>query len=106
MLLKEADYTFYISAIIMILGIAYDGFCRHNKGDSVKKQLLIIFGIYLVCLYLLGILVWFWVINLKNLNYPESYLLFYLPIVVPLIIEVACFVGHIRKIMERRNCTK
>ncbi len=97
---------FFATAILMVLGIAYDGFGRHNKRDSLGKQLLIIFGIYVVSAYLIGIIIWFLIITATGGNYPESYLLFYLPVVIPFIIENACFVGHCKRCREGRRCTR
>lgn len=105
-LYNDADVMFFVTAILMVLGIAYDGFGRHNIKDSLMKQLLIIFGIYVVSAYLIGILIWFLIITLNGSAYPENYLLFYLPIAIPLIVENSCLVGHIKRCRERRKCTR
>lgn len=93
-------------AIIMVLGIAYDGYGRYNKKAPKGSRLIIIFGIYVVSIYLVLALICLWILSASGVTIPNQCLLLYLPLVFPIINVTACFVGHIRRHIDRKNCTK
>ena len=106
MAIRDMNCLFFVTAIIMVLGIAYDGFGRDDKNASKGVRLIIYLGIYGVSLYLLLALICLWILSGIGIPIPNQCVLLYIPIVVPIINVTACFVGHIKCHINRKSCTK
>lgn len=106
MAIRDMNCLFFVTAIIMVLGIAYDGFGRYDKKASKGFRRIISWGIYGVSAYLLLVLICLWILFGIGIPIPNQCILLYIPIVVPIIIVSACFVGHIKRHKDRKSCTK
>lgn len=85
----KADNLFYITAILMSVGIIYDAYGRYRKDASLKtKRTTVIIGI--IGAYLSIVLAVLGCIVLFNGVFPDWCLLLYLPMVFLLVYAVLC----------------